>query len=68
MEDFKKGALQPSWQRSKPPWLLAMLKRKLAKLVAVALPNKIARIAWNMMATGETYRKSVELPELACTA
>ena len=50
------------------PWLLSMLKRKPPKLVAVALANKIARIAWKMMATGETYRKGVVLSELKCTA
>ena len=47
------------------PWLIEMLKRKPPKLVAVALANKIARIAWKMMVTGEDYRKSAVLPELA---
>jgi len=37
------------------PWLRAMLKRKPKKLVAVALANKNARIAWKMMKTGERY-------------
>jgi transposase len=37
------------------PWLAQLLKRKPAKLVAVALANKIARIAWRLMATGERY-------------
>jgi len=50
------------------PWLIEMLKRKPPKLVAVALANKIARIAWKMMVTGESYRKNAELPELACAA
>src|SRR5580658_9696320 len=35
------------------PWLIALLKRKEPKLAAVALANKIARIAWVMMTTGE---------------
>lgn len=38
------------------PWLLDMLKRKPPKLVAVAVANKIARIAWKLMVSGERYR------------
>jgi transposase len=42
--------------RGRPsPWLLALLKRKPPKLAAVALANKIARIAWKLLATGESY-------------
>ena len=41
------------------PWLEQLLKRKPAKLVAVALANKVARIAWKLMVTGQSYvRKS----------
>jgi len=44
-------------QRGKgPAWLLALLKRRPAKVVAVALANKMARIAWAMMVSGEAYR------------
>ena len=32
-----------------------LLKRKAPKLVAVALANKMARIAWKLMATGQSY-------------
>lgn len=55
------GATAVIWQarrgksRSVSPWLLALLKRKPPKLAAVALANKTARIAWKLMATGETY-------------
>jgi transposase len=33
-----------------------MLNRKPPMLVIVALANKMARIAWALMATGQTYR------------
>jgi transposase len=36
------------------PWLTELLKRKSPKLAAVALANKMARIAWKLMVTGET--------------
>jgi transposase len=36
-------------------WLLALIKRKSPKLAAVALANKVARIAWKLMVTGESY-------------
>jgi transposase len=37
------------------PWLEQLLKRKPPKLVAVALANKMARIAWKLMVTGQRY-------------
>ena len=37
------------------PWLLKLLSKHAPKLVAVALANKVARIAWKMMVTGEDY-------------
>lgn len=55
------GATSVIWQarrgtsRSAPPWLLALLARKPPKLAAVALANKVARIAWKLMVTGERY-------------
>ncbi len=38
------------------PWLLELLARKPKKLAAVALADKMARIVWAMMVSGETYR------------
>ena len=37
-------------------WLLNLLGRKPRKLAAVALANKMARIVWAMMTSGEAYR------------
>jgi transposase len=37
-------------------WLRALLLRKPRKLAALALANKMARIAWAMMRSGEVYR------------
>jgi transposase len=42
------------------PWLLGLLGRKPKKLAAVALANKMARIIWAMMVSGETYRRPKE--------
>ncbi|TCU01329.1 transposase [Rhizobium sullae] len=48
------------------PWLRALLKRKKPKLVAVALANKIARIAWKLMVSGEAYRRQPQdIPQAA---
>ena len=38
------------------PWLAGMLARKPRMLVTVALANKMARIAWALMAHGGSYR------------
>ncbi|MGH6754274.1 MAG: IS110 family transposase [Bradyrhizobium sp.] len=40
-------------------WLLNLLARKPRKLVAVALANRMARIAWVLMTRGEVYRASL---------
>ena len=37
------------------PWLAQLLERKAAKIAAVALANKMARIAWALLARGGTY-------------
>jgi transposase len=43
------------------PWLTALLMRRPTKVAAIALANKIARMAWAMMATGERYREPAAL-------
>ena len=45
---------------SASPWLLNLLARKPKKLAAVALANKMARILWAMMVSGQTYRNHSE--------
>ena len=47
------------WLRLRPdsqPWAAGLLRRKPAKLVAVAMANKTARIAWAVMTRDQTYR------------
>lgn len=39
------------------PWLLQLLARRPRKLAAVALANKMARILWAMMVSGELYHR-----------
>ena len=43
------------------PWLTALLARRPAKVAAIALANKIARMVWAMMAKGERYKEPVAL-------
>jgi transposase len=38
-------------------WLLDLLARRPRKVAAVALANKMARIIWAMLVSGETYRR-----------
>jgi transposase len=54
---LKRARLHPQ----KYPWLTQLLARRPFKVVAIALANKMARIAWALLAKGETYR----VPRLA---
>ena len=42
---------------AKRPWLVQLLARRKAKVAAVALANKNARMIWAMMASGERHRE-----------
>ena len=43
------------------PWLASLLNRRPTKVAAIALANKLARMAWAMMAKGESYKEPVAL-------
>lgn len=43
------------------PWLARLLEHRPVKVAAIALANKIARMAWAMMVKGEAYREPVAL-------
>jgi len=43
------------------PWLTALLARRPTKVAAIALANKLARMAWAMMTTGERYNYPASL-------
>ncbi len=49
IQQVKRGRTKPS------AWLADLLRRKPAKLVAVALANKTVRIAWRLMVSGQRY-------------
>jgi transposase len=40
-------------------WVQGLMQRRPRQVVAVALANKMARIAWALMARGTSYRVAV---------
>lgn len=50
IQQVQRGRARPS------PWLARLLERKVPKLAAVALANKMARVAWKLMTSGEDYQ------------
>src|SRR5215467_7329522 len=51
-------------QPEKYPWVARLLERRPFRVVAVALANKMARVAWTLLARGDSYRA----PALAAAA
>ena len=51
-------------QPEKYPWVTRLLERKPFRVVAVAVANKMARVAWALLARGGSYRA----PAFAATA
>lgn len=49
IQQLKRGRGHPS------PWLVELVKRKPPMLAAVALANKMARVVWKLMVSGERY-------------
>jgi transposase len=43
------------------PWLAGLLARRPTKVAAIALANKLARMAWAMMARGQCYQEPAAL-------
>src|SRR5471030_791416 len=52
----------------KYPWVTELLGRRPAKVVAVALANKMARTAWAVLARGEPYRAPTRSSNAAVAA
>ena len=42
---------------TRKPWLVKLLARRHPRIAAIALANKIGRIAWALMTSGERYRE-----------
>ena len=57
--------LAPTRAPGEADWLKSLLERKPARLVTVALANKMARIAWAVLSRGEVYQQKFPIPAVA---
>ena len=55
-------AVMISQRGRRDPWLMKLVARKRPKVVAVALANKMARIAWALMMRQEDFRAAPAQP------
>jgi transposase len=62
-----KAATMPA-SKQMTGWLRGLLQRKPRKVAAVALANKIARVAWAVMTYGTVYRRSPTNVEVSYAA
>jgi transposase len=58
------AVVQQAMKGKGSPWLIKLLKKDAPKLAAVALANRVARIAWKMMISGEPYDPEPLMREL----
>lgn len=61
LQQVRRGRMKTPW-----PWLDKLCAHKPHKLASVALANKLARIAWKLMVSGETYRPLSAKEQPAC--
>ncbi len=54
------GATSTLWRQKaeKGTWLAALIARKKARHATIALANKMARVAWAILAKGGVYRQT----------
>src|SRR5918912_303778 len=55
------------WDSKAGLWVRGVLARRPVRLVTVALANKLARIAWELMTRGEVYQAQGRAPAAAAT-
>ena len=54
--------------KHKPKWLEQMLMRRPMNVVVVALANKMARMAWALVAHGREYQRDWQAARSECSA
>ena len=55
-------------QPEKYPWVTRLLERKPFRVLAVAVANKMARVAWALLASGGSYRAGLSIEPVSWAA